>query len=204
MKKALIAVVMMTGATAWAGQSAKRAERNVTVCIGHGQDEVTSQALEVASKIFAGTGVRMQWHENVRYCQAHPEEAILVSYSHNTPKDRRPGALAYAFPYEGVHIEVFYDRLLGNSSDIARARILGHVLAHEITHIMQATARHAESGVMKARWSYADLRAMQSQLLRFTEGDITLINRGLDVRAAQATHQARGTIVAAALTNDRQ
>ena len=54
MKKALIAVVMMTGATAWAGEPAKRAERNVTVCIGQGQDEVTGRPTLPETQDFSG------------------------------------------------------------------------------------------------------------------------------------------------------
>ena len=31
--------------------------------------------------------------------------------------------------------------------------LLGHVLAHEIGHVLQGVARHSATGVMKGRWS---------------------------------------------------
>jgi hypothetical protein len=34
--------------------------------------------------------------------------------------------------------------------------ILGHVLVHEITYILQGICRHSESRIMKARWELRD------------------------------------------------
>jgi len=34
--------------------------------------------------------------------------------------------------------------------------LLGHVMAHEIGHLLQGTTQHSESGIMKARWTGQD------------------------------------------------
>ena len=180
MKNALVVMMMLT-ATAYAGKSTG-AERTVTICVVDGQDDVTSHAQDIARQIFAGIGVNVEWHNGVRFCQANAAHAIFVNYSHDTPKDRNPGALASARPYEGVHFEVFYDRMMEYRSDIARTRVLGHVLAHEIAHILQAIARHSTTGVMKPFWSDLDIHQMQIIPLRFTELDAELIHDGIAKR----------------------
>jgi hypothetical protein len=54
--------------------------------------------------------------------------------------------------------------------------LLGHVLVHEITHVLQEVPRHSESGMMKARWEGADFARMRHQTLPFAEEDIRLIH----------------------------
>jgi hypothetical protein len=62
---------------------------------------------------------------------------------------------------------------------------LAHVLAHEITHILQGVSRHSESGVMKATWDQRDFEKMAWKPLTFTERDVMLIHFGLEARAAR-------------------
>ena len=62
--------------------------------------------------------------------------------------------------------------------------LLGHVLAHEITHVLQGINRHSDGGVMKAEWDAADFEQMRSRTLPFTETDVILIERGLIARDA--------------------
>jgi hypothetical protein len=54
--------------------------------------------------------------------------------------------------------------------------LLGHVIAHEITHILQGVPRHSETGVMKARWERKDLQALVDHPLRFAPVDEALIH----------------------------
>jgi hypothetical protein len=59
------------------------------------------------------------------------------------------------------------------------------VLAHEISHVLQGTNQHSETGLMKARWNGQDYDAMQQKPLEFTSFDVTLIQNGLNARKAQ-------------------
>jgi hypothetical protein len=63
--------------------------------------------------------------------------------------------------------------------------VLAHVLVHELTHILQGFPRHSEGGVMKAHWDSGDFAQMTWKPLPFTEVDVDLIQRGLDVREAR-------------------
>src|SRR5271166_5423526 len=73
---------------------------------------VLGQAEALASEIFAGVGVKIDWRRGQpSRSQSLAENAIVVEMVTDTPMQFKPGALAFAQPYEGVHIDVFYDRV---------------------------------------------------------------------------------------------
>jgi hypothetical protein len=66
----------------------------------------------------------------------------LSPLSDRAPADLPPSAMAYALPYEGNHIVIFYDRLqLKVKGETQISTLLGNVLAHEVTHILQGIHR---------------------------------------------------------------
>jgi hypothetical protein len=89
--------------------------------------------------------------------------------------------MAYALPFEGLHVRVFYDRVSDPQlfPKFDAPKILGHVMAHEIGHLLQGITRHSETGVMKAHWTAADYGSMAFRPLRFTDEDVRLILAGL-------------------------
>src|SRR3989442_13283229 len=90
-----------------------------------------NQAKKVGSEIFAGIGVKIRWH-GPSNC---PAEGILITLSNETPGSLLPGALAYALPFEGTHVVVFYDRV--KSRPGSAPSVLGHAITHEVRHILQ-------------------------------------------------------------------
>jgi hypothetical protein len=156
-----------------------QAEQRVTVYVQDGAivpGQTLARAQGLASEMFAKAGVRINWRVG------HPNgEAITVNMS-DVPSSYHPGALAFALPYQGFQITVFYDRIhKGFAPDLASA-ILAHVMAHEITHILQGVDRHSETGVMKAHWTTADYTQMLAKPLPFTDWDVQLIQKGLASR----------------------
>jgi hypothetical protein len=102
-------------------------------------------------------------------------KSITVGFTSNTPRKFHPGALAYAEAYagqlEGVHVRVFFDRIEKSGTSKLVPYLLGHVLVHEITHILENSDHHSEEGVMKRRWTANDLYEMSyrpSRLTRWT------------------------------------
>jgi hypothetical protein len=147
-------------------------------------EPVLSRAQVLANEIFLGTGVRIRWRTG------HPassellaQKPIVVEIGAETSRKLLPGALAFAQPYEGVHISVFYDRIQEAVQPDLTPNLLAHVLAHEITHILQGTCRHSAAGVMKARWTFEDYQIMRVRPLWFTKEDLSLIRFGLAARA---------------------
>ncbi len=154
-----------------------------------------NRARALASEMFATVDVKINWRggEPSR-SQLYPERAIVVEVVTDTPRELKPGALAFALPFEGVHIKVFYDRVQAATEPELTGNVLAHVLVHEITHILQGTCRHSDTGVMKARWAHADYMEMGQKPLSFTDEDARLIKAGLVARATP------GTLVATAGT----
>ena len=189
----IIGVVVMAAvaASAFAGESANEPERAVDVCVQPVKGGLALYSAQAwASEVFAGIKVRIEWHSSA-ICLA-AESAIQISFSEQTPETQRPGALAYALPYEGTHIVVFYDRVKHTAAMRGVPQLLAYVLVHEITHILQNVSRHSAAGIMKARWDGVEYLEMSRRHLGFTTDDVDLIYRGLEAREAQ---EADGTIV---------
>src|ERR1700685_64961 len=71
-----------------------------------------NRAQALANEMFAGVGVNIDWRRGQpSRSQSRREAAIVVEMATDTPRHQLPGALAFARPYEGVHITLFYDRV---------------------------------------------------------------------------------------------
>jgi hypothetical protein len=187
----VVVMAAVTAAGASAGESANGQKRVVDVCVYGGNADGIYSARELASKIFAGIGVRIEWHSHASCPTSAP--VIQISFSERTPGTQPPEALAYALPYEGTHIVVFSERVKQSAKNNAVPQLLAYVLVHEIAHIFQNINRHSTAGIMKARWESAEYFDMSRGRLRFTAEDIDLIYRGLDGRQAR---EAVGTLIA--------
>ena len=64
--------------------------------------------------------------------------------------------------------------------------VLAHVMAHEITHVLEGIGRHSQTGVMRAHWRGGDYREMRSKPLPFAPEDVCLIHEGLASRLSAA------------------
>ena len=173
-------LVLIGAAAAGQGRMAVLAPITVRIC---DTSSVAGPAIGLAkltaSDMFAQAGVRLNWWTHRR--DSNPAgQVITIAITSQTPKTFHRGALAFAQPYEGVHIQVFYDRIEAAAGGRARLPVLlAHVLVHEITHLLEGISRHSEEGVMKAHWTPQDLRQMARKPLPFEPCDIELIHLGL-------------------------
>jgi hypothetical protein len=193
---AMVTMAAMLGSLTWAAD--RPGEQKVVACFEENGSYLVEapQARMIASELFHSAGVKLELRTGRRSCEGQREDVIVVSLSMNTPPDLRPGALAYARPFEGVHIRVFYDRIAnGAHSRQLQPYLLAYVIVHEITHILEGIDRHSDSGIMKAKWASREHDLMLKSQLPFTEEDIQLIHLGLATRAAR---RASGTLVAGA------
>jgi hypothetical protein len=165
---------------------AMQAEQRVTVYVQDGAivpGQTLARAEGLAGQMFAVAGVRINWRVG------RPNgEAITVGIS-DVPSAYHPEALAFALPYEGVHITVFFDRIHKRIAPDLVATLLAHVLVHEITHSLQGIDRHSETGIMKAHWTSADYVQMRAKPLPFTDFDVELIRQGLASRGVRMSAQ---------------
>ena len=159
-------------------------ERIVAVCVHPGKElQTTYAAGALASKIFVTIGVRVVWHFGSP-CPTS-ESTIQISFPKQIPETQSREALAYARPYEGTHIAVFYDRVKERVHPARVHQLLAYVMVHEITHILQGIDSHSADGIMKAHWGSEDYFEMGGKGLGFTSADIDSIYRGLDARRAR-------------------
>ena len=181
---AMMTIAALMGASGWAGESRTAAGPKVLVCMTLDQHPTESyQAQGIATRMFADIGVQVEWRTNRHSCPANG--AIVIKLTEDTPHSYLPRALAFALPYERVHIRVFYDRINKAVQPPVVPCLLAHVLVHEITHILEGIDRHSDTGVMKAYWSETDYVSMAWKPLAFAERDVLLIHRGLEARAAR-------------------
>jgi hypothetical protein len=189
-----VALLVISGAGAWAGGAGQTSIREVTVCLSPGNNAaILYRAQAAATQIFKQAGVRLVWRDRERFCLSE-QNSIVVTLSLATPRGQHPGALAYALPFEGTHIVLFYDRVLTAVKPAVAPYLMGHVLAHEIAHILQGISRHSASGIMKPYWDSRDYVQMDGGHLNFAEEDILLIRNGLDSSSQPVTAARRSGV----------
>jgi hypothetical protein len=158
--------------------AAARAEQKVDVFVNNGEclPFATLQRAEaLASRLFATADVLIAWHSAGGSGRKGRNRVIIIKLQIDTPAAYHPSALGYSLPYERIHVSIFYGRIRQMDQQSLEFCLLGHVLVHEITHLLQGTARHSTAGVMKARWDSGDFLEMKRHLLSFTPDDIELI-----------------------------
>ncbi len=194
---AMVTMAAITTAAALAGDAERVRERKLTVCMDPSGDGMQIRAAQgLASKLFAKIGIGVDWREHDA-CIAGGNE-IQLSLSRETPEGDRPGALAYALPYEGSHIVVFYDRVMRSEPNLVTS-LLAYVMVHEVTHIFEGITPHSKRGIMKAHWDRDDRFEIGLGHLGFAPEDVDLIYRGLDAREfgpALAAPRVRGQVAA--------
>ena len=177
--------IILMGINIRASEKKGTSEHEVTVCIESGITRESGLAQIIAKRMFADIGVKINFFEKGK-CPANEQAMIHIHLDTGVPAERFPGALAYAMPYEGVHIEVFVDRIRKMIGPKRIHVLLAHVLVHEIAHILQGVHRHSERGIMKAKWEQEDFQKMCWKPLSFTEKDIKLIHLGLKMQRSKA------------------
>ena len=107
----------------------------------------------------------------------------------------RRGIFGFALPtakgQPGTKISLFFERVLdlayygevGTGFEDAQAIILGHMMAHEIGHLLLGPDSHGPSGVMSFPWVKRTLTQMERGRLQFTDEEAVRIRREVLRRA---------------------
>jgi hypothetical protein len=148
--------------------------------------------MRTVDQILAEAGVRIRWSDKVpppsskssdKPCSVGITAPVIVMNFSESPKGVKPDTVAQSQPYaqDGVRITFFHDRLqaIFNSMPSWGGSVLGHIMAHEITHVLQGINRHSETGLMRAHWSVEDYEQMKKKSLPLTAYDIQLIRKGV-------------------------
>lgn len=135
-------------------------------------------AQRLASEIFAGVGVKLEWREGVPGDKAVCADTLTMKIDPSAPSSAGPLAMAYATVgrKQEVAIHLLYDRIKATRSPALQRKLLAHVMVHEITHVLEGIARHSSEGIMKAQWDDSDYMIMAKHPLPFAEEDIRLVH----------------------------
>jgi hypothetical protein len=168
-------------------------------------DTALLRAHGVVEKIYSEIGVRVIWRSTSALpsgCSKAPlHRNIVVTLSERVPTGTSNGALAYANPFatKGPCITLLLPRLLPavSRNPISSVALLGHVLAHEMGHVLQGFARHSDAGVMKHNWSLQDIWHLSRDPLHFLPDDAEIILRslGAGINSADPAQRAGHTAV---------
>jgi hypothetical protein len=142
---------------------------------------IVKEARDIAESIYRDAGVTLLWKEHAAPVAGATEFFVrIVPRSLNLPGEDF-GIAFVGSDGLGIQADIFYsgiDRMAKNSS-ANPAEIMGHVMAHELGHLLLGLNSHSHLGIMQARWSDQQLRQMSMGALKFNKRQSEMINARL-------------------------
>jgi hypothetical protein len=147
-------------------------------------------SLDVAARALTAASVDVVWTIcGPGSCTTPPSPAELIVRITPAPKGGKETrslgfAIVDAQERTGMLATVFVDRTLRLASKlrIDHQILLGYAIAHELGHLLLATATHGVSGLMRPVWSHEELQGMRSEDWVFDPTDATAIRDRLASR----------------------
>ena len=139
--------------------------------------QTTERAQAMTARMFREIGVTLHWLSSAPSASSRP--ALWLELTDVAPRGLGPSGMAFAMPYEGTNVKICWCRI---EHAPAPDRLLAHVMAHEIGHMLQGTNRHSTTGIMKPVFTVEDTVQMRSHLFRFDPEDVKLILEALQKR----------------------
>jgi hypothetical protein len=154
--------------------------------------------------IFRDAGVNVDWLDcwfrdksvdasSVRCAQPlGTDEVILRLQAANPLPGKRYVSMGFALVNvaEGTPFlaTVYADlvRVVARDAHLDYGLLLGRAIAHEIGHLLLDNNQHAQSGLMRAGWSNAELRQNAASDWTFTANEITIIRAAAAVRSGRS------------------
>lgn len=112
-----------------------------------------------------------------------PFGAVELRVSWNT-KSAELSGLALGIAFVGANrVTIFLERILElvatNGGIIDAGGLLGHVMAHEIGHLLLHSTTHTGEGIMRSEFRRSDLKRAAQRHLTFTRDQVETIRRSL-------------------------
>jgi hypothetical protein len=172
--------------------------------------EALARAEAEASRIYERAGIQIEWLE----CPLRPQDArqfpecevapgpdrlALRLLSHSMSERLLHGGDSFGFalyPEDGSFATVAnvfaHDAgQLASRRGINYAVILGHLLAHEMGHLLLGARSHSSIGIMRAAWHVKELETIAQGRLMFTPAESETLRRNIQARVATERESAR-------------
>ena len=140
------------------------------------------RAQDVATRVFDLSGIAVVWVDGGT-CPGRCLTVRIVTEPVSA-KSRDPHMLGVAPSMpdaRGINLWIFYHRVRGYSAELGleASLLLGHVMAHELGHLLLPYGAHSLAGLMRPAWDRAQVRAATEGLLTFTADQADLIRARL-------------------------
>jgi hypothetical protein len=155
----------------------------------HLSSQLLADAEDEAMRVYRKAGVAISWVEckslrmetetDVR-CQDPPSAVHLNLRIVPHASKSSDGIFGVAFlsaEGTGAYSNVSYDsaEVLDRDWHVGLARVLGHVMAHEIGHLLLGSNAHSRQGIMCPRWRGVELHLASTGSLLFSEEQARLM-----------------------------
>lgn len=180
------------------------------------EPNLVRKAQRVAAEVLAKAGVTTAWAQcrtavsevHDASCRRPADALVLQMRLHNETQRKAlqqgPRDFGYAAASAtglGVVAGVFFDRAKTLSENHRRdlGTVLGHLVAHELGHLLLGANSHARDGLMAAVWRGDHLQRAAMGGLRFDESQGMAMQRQIGLRAVESER----TAVTLAAASDR-
>jgi hypothetical protein len=150
---------------------------------------VVESAKETAERIYRDAGVAVAWKDQSEGAEGGTELFVrIVRRSLNLPGEDF-GIAFVGIDGRGSQADVFYSGIeqLTNNKSVKPAQILGHVMAHEMGHLLLGMNSHCSFGIMQGHWTYQQLGQMSKGIMKFDKRQAKTI--GARLSSADAVPQ---------------
>jgi hypothetical protein len=194
-----LAMLMLTAASATVIQAAPSSEASVVVrtynyaALPAGRTLADAKA--EAQNIFRSAGIWVVWIDcrvpsaaggaacteplttgrelMLRLVDRTPSEGerIVALGESMLDREQRGGVL--------MTVDLFRVRSIAERASTSASILLGRAIAHEIGHLLLGSAEHPRLGLMRALWSYDELRGLKPAHWGFSTGEAARMREGL-------------------------
>jgi hypothetical protein len=154
--------------------------------------DVLEQAKDAASRVFALSNIDLQWIGQGPYQPCSLTVRIVAKPTGAKNRSRFVVGIApEAREARGILAFAFYDRIQLYSAELGlnASQMLGHVMAHELGHLLLPHGAHSSTGLMRGAWDGAQANHAMAGLLTFTPAEAVLIRDRLSACASRSARE---------------
>jgi hypothetical protein len=164
------------------------------VAVDHAQlpERVLARAQTEAARIYRSAGITLVWSDTLDF--SVPQMIINIVSKPTFARLTIPDSLAVKAADSRVlgvapghkdrrnlTVWAFYERIEDSATllGLDPGLLLGHVIAHELGHLLLPYDSHSQSGLMRAGWDKAQASNAVMGILKFNPGESGLVRRSV-------------------------
>ena len=156
-----------------------------------------------AHTIFRQSGIETSWYncsvqgmDGENCSGAFDSGTVVVQIVHDSEKLKTEvfGTAFMGRSGYGTYADVFFDRVqqVCQDANIGVPDILGHIISHEIGHLLLGTDSHSRFGIMRAKWDSGELAHADRGQLLFLTAQSEAMRKRLVAASSEAAESASG------------